>query len=256
MGQDGLCLDSDGTSRYNFPKLVPCNPKEERQVWNIVDDGTIHWTNDRCLFPYGKKVTGQYFLVKTGMCDELTQQEKTWSLNNNPNTISHVDSGLVLTVKNYTKTLTVVPYKSNNPSQIWAIQEAPRVGLIMGLHNYKCLWSDGPHRSGQVFVHDCLAGTWFNQVWALFHDGSIRLESDRSLCLTSSSGAAPYFFVDVFKCEDKAEQRWVVETDGGAIHHPGSDLVMDVIPMSNQPQPVVLFSQNGATTQQWTFMHL
>ncbi|XP_022149160.1 nigrin b-like [Momordica charantia] len=250
VGRDGMCLDivvPNVRPLYAQTQLSRCDVAKQTQMWSILEDGTIR-TKDNlyCLVPYNDAYEAKAVL---GKCSELIRSDKKWK-HRSDGTFVHENSGFVLTAK--PDNFVILGTDAYTPSQSWEATEglSPSVVNIKWLEN-QCLQSMD---NGAPFVYLNLCDKKNkNQHWALYSDGTIRVDNygSRDYCLTSQRN--PSSVILVSNCDDKATQRWDINEDN-FIYHPNTNLVLDVDRKPEGSQIVVIDTRDGTPTQQWTIL--
>ncbi|GJT00375.1 ribosome-inactivating protein [Tanacetum coccineum] len=98
-----------------------------------------------------------------------------------------------------------------------------------------------------VWLANCVIGTEPRQ--QLYGDRTIRLYSDRTLCVTSD-GDDSLDSIILLKCQGSGNQRWTFMADG-TILNPNSRLVMDVQNSDVSLQEIILYQPTGNPNQNW-----
>ncbi|KAF7113331.1 hypothetical protein RHSIM_RhsimUnG0137100 [Rhododendron simsii] len=220
-GRDGLCVDvRDGRNNdENLIQLWPCG-QQSNQQWTFRTDGTIR-SLGKCMTAYGYS-PGDYVMIFD--CETAVQDATKWSLSTD-GTITNHHSGLVLTANEpaWGTTLTVET-NIHAASQGWRVVEEvyPTVTTIIGFNDL-CMQTNNDNT--RVWLESCVDRRQ-QQQWALYGDGTIRVNSDHNLCLTSDGHSSSDVII-VLRCQGWGNQRWVFHTDG-TILNPNAKLVMDV----------------------------
>ncbi|XP_058223283.1 ribosome-inactivating protein SNAI-like [Rhododendron vialii] len=99
-----------------------------------------------------------------------------------------------------------------------------------------------------VWLESCVDGRQ-QQQWALYGDGTIRVHSNRNLCLTSDGHSSSAVII-ILRCQGVGNQRWVFNADG-TISYPNAKLVMNVKNSDVSLHQIILYQPNGNPSQQW-----
>ncbi|KAK9932615.1 hypothetical protein M0R45_019843 [Rubus argutus] len=235
-GANGLCVDvkNGNGSDGNAVQLWQCG-EQSSQRWTFEIDGTIH-SLGKCLAIND----GSNYVIITNCTTAISSAIK-WALSSD-GTISNPSSGLVLTVPTSAAgTNLTVETNAVFPLQGWTVGEDvnARVCIIKGYGN-NC-WTG----SGSILsLEGCIVSKNDEQYWAFYNDGTIRLDSNRSLCVNSEgheSGAN----ITLVQCKGTwSGQRWVFKADGTVLN-PYTNLVIDGI------EQFVLSKSNGNMSQQF-----
>ncbi|KAE9452362.1 hypothetical protein C3L33_15736, partial [Rhododendron williamsianum] len=245
-GRDGFCMDvRDGRDNDGNPiQLWPCGQQQSNQQWTFRTDGTIR-SLGKCMTASGYS-PGHYVMIFD--CETAGQDATKWSLSTD-GTITNPHSGLVLTATNehvQGNTLTVET-NIHAASQGWRVVEEvyPTVTTIMGFNDL-CMQANNDNT--RVWLESCVDSRQ-QQQWALYGDGTIRVNSDHNLCLTSD-GHSSLDVIIVRRCQGWGNQRWVFHTDG-TILNPNAKLVMDVRQSDVSLKQIILYQPTGNPNQRW-----
>nr|O22415.1 RecName: Full=Ribosome-inactivating protein SNAIf; AltName: Full=Agglutinin I; Contains: RecName: Full=SNAIf-A chain; AltName: Full=rRNA N-glycosidase; Contains: RecName: Full=Linker peptide; Contains: RecName: Full=SNAIf-B chain; Contains: RecName: Full=TrSNAIf; Flags: Precursor [Sambucus nigra]AAC49989.1 type 2 ribosome-inactivating protein SNAIf precursor [Sambucus nigra] len=237
-GWDGLCVDvRDG--HYidgNTVQLGPCG-NECNQLWTFRTDGTIRWLG-KCL------TTSSSVMIYD--CNTVPPEATKWVVSTD-GTITNPRSGLVLTAPQAAEgTALSLENNIHAARQGWTVGDVePLVTFIVG-YKQMCLTENGENNF--VWLEDCVLNR-VEQEWALYGDGTIRVNSNRSLCVTSEDHE-PSDLIVILKCEGSGNQRWVFNTNG-TISNPNAKLVMDVAQSNVSLRKIILYPPTGNPNQQW-----
>nr|AAN05009.1 ribosome-inactivating protein [Binary vector pGV4945] len=244
-GRDGLCVDvRDGRDNDGNPiQLWPCGAQRNQQ-WTFHTDGTIR-SMGKCMTTYGYS-PGNYVMIFN--CRTAVPDATKWVVSID-GSITNPRSGLVLTALQaaHGTTLTVNT-NTHSARQGWSVGDdvQPIVTYIVGFKDM-CL----QRNSTRVWLEDCAVDRQ-QQRWALYSDGTIRVDSDRSLCVTSN-GHSSRDVIIILTCDGRGNQRWVFNTDG-TILNPNAQLVMDVRGSDVALRQIILYQPTGNPNQQWMTM--
>ncbi|KAM2913800.1 hypothetical protein COP2_044410 [Malus domestica] len=245
-GLEGLCidvkngLDNDG----NLVQIWPCG-QQRNQKWTFQPDETIR-SMEKCMTAYSTSSPKNYVMIYN--CTTAVPEATKWALSTD-GTITHRRSGLVLTAHEATQgtTLTIAT-NSHSPKQGWRVADdvEPTVTSIIG-YSDMCLTANDD--KSRVWMEYCVPSK-NQQQWALYSEGTIRVNSDRTLCVTSNGHNSSNVII-ILKCELKrGDQRWVFKTDG-SILNPNAELVMDVKNSDVYLRQIILYPYYGTPNQQW-----
>nr|Q41358.1 RecName: Full=Ribosome-inactivating protein SNAI; AltName: Full=Agglutinin I; Contains: RecName: Full=SNAI-A chain; AltName: Full=rRNA N-glycosidase; Contains: RecName: Full=Linker peptide; Contains: RecName: Full=SNAI-B chain; Contains: RecName: Full=TrSNAI; Flags: Precursor [Sambucus nigra]AAC49158.1 lectin precursor [Sambucus nigra]prf//2206328A NeuAc-gal/GalNAc-binding lectin [Sambucus nigra] len=237
-GWDGLCVDV----RYghyidgNPVQLRPCG-NECNQLWTFRTDGTIRWLG-KCLTASSS--------VMIYDCNTVPPEATKWVVSID-GTITNPHSGLVLTAPQAAEgTALSLENNIHAARQGWTVGDVePLVTFIVG-YKQMCLRENGENNF--VWLEDCVLNR-VQQEWALYGDGTIRVNSNRSLCVTSEDHE-PSDLIVILKCEGSGNQRWVFNTNG-TISNPNAKLLMDVAQRDVSLRKIILYRPTGNPNQQW-----
>ncbi|XP_038877566.1 seed lectin-like [Benincasa hispida] len=239
-GRAGLCADvKNGFSNDGNPIILyPCG-QQANQNWTFQRDGTIQ-SLGKCL-----TFNDTNFVVIYN-CSKVAPSTIKWKVSID-GTISHPSSGLVLTA-NSPAANTKLKMEANTQtfSQCWRVGNyiEPIVGSIIGFYGV-CL--EATNDNTNLKLADCVKNKR-QQYWALYGDGTIRVNSSRNLCVSSSSSdCIPGRVVTVLKCNGGSNQRWYFNVNG-SIMNPKCGMGMDVDTRWND---IILYPKTGEATQQW-----
>nr|AAC49672.1 precursor ribosome inactivating protein [Sambucus nigra] len=239
-GRDGLCVDvRDGLAKDGNPvQLLSCGQQSSQQ-WTFRTDGTIR-SLGKCLTNSGDS-SGNYAMIYN--CDTAIRDATKWVLSID-GTITHRLSGLVLTAPQAAQGTTLLLQKNiHAASQGWIVGNVvPLVTFIVG-YNQMCLRANT--QNNPLWLEDCVLNRR-EQMWALYGDGTIRVNSDRSLCVSHSSSD----LIIILKCQGSSNQRWVFNTNG-TISNPNAKLVMEVRQSDVSLRQIIIYHPTGNLNQQW-----
>ncbi|CAK9187433.1 unnamed protein product, partial [Ilex paraguariensis] len=243
-GRDGLCVDvRDGHDNDGNPiQLWPCG-QQRNQQWTFHTDGTIR-SMGKCMTTYGYS-HGDYVMIFD--CSTAVPDATKWVVSID-GSITNPHSGLVLTAPDATQgTTLLVENNIHAARQGWSVGEhvEPTVTFIVG-YKEMCLQANNEHN--HVWLEDCVLNRR-QQRWALYGDSTIRVDTDRSLCVTSDGHSSSDVII-ILKCQGWGNQRWVFNPNG-AILNPNAKLVMDVKGSDVSLRQIILFQPNGNPNQQW-----
>ncbi|KAK9911618.1 hypothetical protein M0R45_035514 [Rubus argutus] len=234
-GANGLCVDVKNGSDGSAVQLWQCG-EQSSQRWTFETDGTIH-SLGKCLAIND----GSNYVIITN-CTTATSSATKWALSSD-GTISNPSSGLVLTaMTSAAGTNLMVETNAVTPLQGWTAGENvnARVCIIKGYGN-EC-WT--AVSGSNVGLEGCVVSKNDEQYWAFYNDGTIRLDSDHSLCVNSESHESGAN-ITLVQCRGTwSGQRWVFKADGTVLN-PYTNLVIDGI------EQFVLSKSNGNITQQF-----
>ena len=235
-GANGLCVDvnNGNGSDGNAVQLWQCG-EQSSQRWMFETDGTIH-SLGKCLAIND----GSNYVIITNCTTAISSAIK-WALSSD-GTISNPSSGLVLTAPTSAEgTNLTVETNAVTPLQGWTAGENvnSRVCIIKGYGN-NCWTGSG----SSVALEGCILSKNDEQLWAFYNDGTIRLGSDRSLCVNSEGHESGAIITLVQCIGNWSGQRWVFKADGTVLN-PYTNLVIDGI------EQFVLSKSNGSITQQF-----
>ncbi|CAK9139812.1 unnamed protein product, partial [Ilex paraguariensis] len=243
-GRDGLCVDvrDERDNDGNPIQLWPCG-QQRNQQWTFHTDGTIR-SMGKCMTTYGYS-HGHYVMIFD--CSTAVPDATKWVVSID-GSITNPRSGLVLTAPDATKgTTLLVENNIHDARQGWSVGEhvEPTVTFIVG-YKEMCLQANNEHN--HVWLEDCVFNR-LQQRWALYSDGTIRVDSDHSLCVTSDGHSSSDVII-ILKCQGWGNQRWVFNTDG-TILNPNAKLVMDVRRSNVSLRQIILYQPTGNPNQQW-----
>nr|Q9M654.1 RecName: Full=Ribosome-inactivating protein PMRIPm; Contains: RecName: Full=PMRIPm A chain; AltName: Full=rRNA N-glycosidase; Contains: RecName: Full=Linker peptide; Contains: RecName: Full=PMRIPm B chain; Flags: Precursor [Polygonatum multiflorum]AAF37218.1 ribosome inactivating protein RIPm [Polygonatum multiflorum] len=253
-GRAGWCVDvKDGRDNDGNPiQVLSCGDGQERkQQWTFHRDGTIRSKLGKCMTAYGFK-HGEYVMIYD--CDTAIAGANKWVVSID-GTITNPISGLVLTApRGATGTTLLVEKNVHAARQCWRVGDdvEPIVTKIVGFQE-KCLEANylentNVSRYTKVFLDDCVLDRQ-QQRWALYSDGTIRADSDRSLRVTAD-GHRSLDSIIILACKGWGNQRWVFNTDG-TILNPNAKLVMDVKDSDVSLLQIILHQSTGKPNQKW-----
>lgn len=247
-GRDGLCVDvRDGRDNDGNPiQLWPCGAEQQRnQQWTFHRDGTIR-SMGKCMTAYGYS-QGDYVMIFN--CRTAVPDATKWAVSID-GSITNPRSGLVLTAPQAAQGTTLLVVKNTHSAkQSWSVGDdvEPIVTYIVGFKDM-CLQGN----STRVWLEDCAVDRQ-QQRWALYSDGTIRVDSDRSLCVTSN-GHSSSDVVIILACDGRGNQRWVFNSTDGTILNPNARLVMDVRQSNVALRQIILYQPTGNPNQKWMTM--
>nr|ATY37423.1 ribosome-inactivating protein precursor [Sambucus ebulus] len=242
-GRDGLCVGVR-SGQYNDGTPV--------QLWSCGQQSNQQWTfrTDRTIRSLGKCLTnsggsyGNSAVIYN--CDTAIPGATKWVLSID-GTITNPASGLVLTAPQAAQGTTLLLQNNvHAASQSWSVGNVkPLVTFIVG-YNQMC--SQGNTENNPVRLEDCVLNR-SEQKWALYGDGTIRVNSNRSLCVTTE-GHSTSDLIIILKCQGLSNQRWVFNTNG-TISNPNAKLVMEVRQSNVSLRQVIIYHPTGNANQQW-----
>ncbi|PWA87193.1 ribosome-inactivating protein [Artemisia annua] len=248
IGRNGLCVDVKIKDYYHdgaATMLWPCGNAKRDQLWTFKSDGTIR-SNGKCLTTYGYS-PGNYIMIYD--CDRAEPDATKWYLSN-VGTIINPRSGLAIAAETSTQGTELALAENNNSSrQAWSARNysQPTINYISGFRGM-CLQANG--FNGSVWLEDCYIWTMpSSQQWALYGDSTIRLYSNRTLCVTSK-GPNSWDQIILLECQGSENQRWTFMADG-TILNPNARLVMDVRESDVTLQEIILRHPTGNPNQKW-----
>ncbi|XP_058220732.1 ribosome-inactivating protein PMRIPt-like [Rhododendron vialii] len=245
-GRDGLCVDvRDGRDNDGNPiQLWPCG-QQSNQQWTFQTDGTIR-SLGKCMTTYGYS-PGVYITIFN--CGTAAQNATKWSLSSD-GTITNPHSGLVLTANQAAQgTILTVETNVHAASQGWRVlgeEVNPTVTTIIGFNDL-CMQANNDN--SRVWLESCVDSRQ-QQQWALYGDGTIRVNSDHNLCLTSD-GHSSLDVIIILRCQGWGNQRWVFNSTDGTILNPNAKLVMDVKESNVSLRQIILYQPTGNPNQRW-----
>lgn len=246
IGRDGLCVDVRDGKYHDGNSIIlwPCGNAQLNQLWTFRSDGTIR-SNGKCLTTYGY-APGNYIMIYD--CDLAVREASQWFLYN-AGTIMNPKSGLVIAAESSTQGTTLTVAEDNNSSrQAWSPGNytQPTITYITGFGEM-CLQGNGANN--RVWLANCVFRTEPRQQWALYGDGTIRLYSDSTLCVTSDGHSSSDSII-LLRCQGWGNQRWTFMPDG-TILNPNARLVMDVRQSNVSLQNIILYQPTGNPNQFW-----
>ncbi|GKB18381.1 ribosome-inactivating protein, partial [Tanacetum coccineum] len=179
-----------------------CGNAQRNQLWTFKSDGTIR-SNGKCLTTNGYAFR-QYIMIYD--CDTAKPDATKWILYN-AGSFMNPTSGLVIAAETSTQATVLALAEDNNSSrQAWSAGNytQPTKNYISGFREM-CLQANGAN--ARVWLANYVIGTEPRQQWALYGDGTIRLYSDRTLCVTSD-GHESLDSIILLKCQGWGDQRW------------------------------------------------
>ncbi|KAL8198138.1 hypothetical protein R6Q57_030048 [Mikania cordata] len=182
-------------------------------------------------------------------CDTAVVEATKWFLYDIIGTIMNPTSGLVIAAESAAQGTTLTVAEDNNSSrQAWTAGNytEPTISYISGFREM-CLQANGENVG--VWLENCVIGTEPRQQWALYGDRTIRLYSDRTLCVTSDGHESSDIII-LLKCQGWGNQRWAFMPDG-TILNPNARLVMDVRQSDVSLKQIILYQPTGNPNQQW-----
>ncbi|KAK9049130.1 hypothetical protein SSX86_031903 [Deinandra increscens subsp. villosa] len=244
IGRDGQCVDVKNNQYNNGNSIIlwVCINAQRNQLWTFKSDGTIR-SNGKCLTTSGNNII-------IFDCDTAVPEATQWFLYN-AGTIMNPKSGLVISAATSTQgTLLTVAKDSNSSTQAWSAGNytQPTINYISGFREM-CLQANSTSTNTRVWLENCVIGTEPRQQWALYGDSTIRLFSDRTLCMTSN-GHHSLDRIILVKCQGQGNQRWTFMADG-TILNPNAGLVMDVRDSDVSLQEIILHQPTGNPNQKW-----
>nr|GEY27201.1 ribosome-inactivating protein [Tanacetum cinerariifolium] len=241
IGRDGQCMDVKENQYGNGNPIIlfPCGNAQRNQLWTFKSDGTIR-SNGKCL-----TTSGNYIMIFD--CD-LAPETTKWILHN-AGTIMNPRLRLVIAAESSTpRTVLTAAVDSNSSRQAWSAGNytQPTITYISGFLEM-CLQANG--ENARVWLANCVIDTEPRQQWAIYGDRTIRLYSDRTLCVTSD-GHESVDSIILFKCQGSEAQRWTFMADA-TILNPYAQLVMDVRGSDVSLQEIILYPPTGNPNQKW-----
>lgn len=123
--------------------------------------------------------------------------------------------------------------------------DPPAITYIIG---FRVMCMQASDVNARVYLANCVKELR-KQQWAFYGDGTIRLHSDPSLCLTSDGrGNLPHIIL--LNCLGWSSQVWTFTHDR-SILNPSTGLVMDVRGGDVTSQEIILYSPKGSPNQVW-----
>ncbi|KAI7737201.1 hypothetical protein M8C21_015039 [Ambrosia artemisiifolia] len=246
IGRDGQCMDVKGSQYNNGNAIIlwACGNAQRNQLWTFKSDGTIQ-SNGKCLATEGY-TSGNRIIISD--CDTDAPEATQWILYD-IGTIMNPKSGLVIAAETSTQGIVLTVAEDNNSSrQAWSAGNytQPAINYIIGLCEM-CLEANGAN--ARVWLANCVIGTEPRQQWALYGDSTIRLYSDRTLCVTSDGHDIDSVIL-LLRCQGLGNQRWTFMADG-TILNPNARLVMDVRQSNPSLQEIILWPPTGNPNQNW-----
>ncbi|KGN51070.1 seed lectin [Cucumis sativus] len=244
-GQDGLCADvaRDGSHVISSP----CG-QQANQQWTFHRDHTIR-SSDKCLIPNKSKANP---LAVIQNCNKVSQEDATWDVSIS-GTIMNPAYDLVLTSKNGINDNSLSMKKNKYcGNQGWRVGNyvEPIIASIIGVKQM-CL--EATEENTNIWLEECVKNK-IEQSWAVFSDGSIRVNNDHSLCMTASSIESKQRIV-IAKCNGLASQRWVLKADGTISTPKYEGLVMDVAQSNVDLKEIVLYPRSDLVSQHWVALY-
>nr|QAU19548.1 ebulin I [Sambucus ebulus] len=243
-GRDGLCVDvRNGYDTDGTPiQLFPCG-SEKNQQWTFYKDGTTR-SMGKCMTANGLNSGSS---IMTFNCDTAVENATKWALPID-GSIINPSSGRVITAPSAaSRTTLLLDNNIHAASQGWTVSNdvQPIVTSIVG-YNETCLQANG--ENNRVWMEDCEI-TSLQQQWVLFGDRTIRVNSDRGLCVTSN-GYSSKDLIIILKCQGLASQSWLFNSDGTIVNL-NATLVMDVKQSDVSLRQIIIVPPTGNPNQQW-----
>ncbi|KAG7013862.1 hypothetical protein SDJN02_24031, partial [Cucurbita argyrosperma subsp. argyrosperma] len=244
-GLDGFCVEAQnkGWSDGNPVILSPCGEKLT-QRWSFQSDGRIGYSGKCLSFNLSSYVV-------TYNCSEGAAGSIRWKVSVE-GMISNPNSDLVLTANASRRSamLTAEP-NAKTLGQSWRVGNYvwPIVGSIIGLEE-TCL--ESMDNNAKVWLEKCVEKK-AEQYWAVYSDGSIRVNSSRNFCVSAASDS-PGGLITITNCNGSSKQRWVFMADA-TILNPKSGLVMEVEGSQVSRNKIILYPIKGRSSQQWTLFY-
>nr|AAC15886.1 ribosome inactivating protein precursor [Sambucus nigra] len=244
VGRDGLCVDvRDGYDTDGTPiQLWPCGSQRNQQ-WTFHKDDTIR-SMGKCMTANGFN-SGSSIMIFN--CSTAVKNATKWEVPID-GSIINPSSGRVMTAPSAaSRTILLLQNNIYAASQGWTVSNdvQPVVASIVG-YKEMCLQANGENNG--VWMENCEV-TSLQQQWALFGDRTIRVNSDRGLCVTTN-GYHSKDLIIILKCQGLPSQRWFFNSNG-AIVNPNSTLVMDVKANDVSLREIIIFPSHGDPNQQW-----
>ncbi|XP_038884101.1 seed lectin-like [Benincasa hispida] len=240
-GREGFCIDATRGIQYDGNPIIssPCE-HQSNEKWSFQRDGTIRYSNKCLTFD-----TSRFVVLYN--CSKVEAKSTKWNVAID-GTISNPSSGLVLTANSSTSnTQLIVEANKYTIGQGWRVGNyvEPIIGSIIGLEQM-CL--EATNNNTNMWLENCVLNK-AEQYWAVYSDGSIRVNSERNLCVTSSSDRSSALIV-IDECNGTANQRWNFKADG-TIFNLKTKLVVDVERAMVSLKRIILFRKTGNPNQDW-----
>lgn len=244
-GREGFCIDAtrellkDGSHVI----LYPCGPQLNKK-WAFQSDGTIQYSN-MCL-----TFNDEHYVVIYN-CSKVEPSTIRWNISID-GTISNPSSGLVLTANASTRsTILTVEVNKYTTGQGWRVGNyvKPIISSIIGMEEM-CL--EATNNYTNMWLENCVKNKE-EQYWAVYSDGSIRVNKNHNLCVSSPSDFSPGL-ITIVECNGTSNQRWNFMADA-TILNPKTGMVMDVEVAKVSRKRIIVYHKNGRRNQQWTLIY-
>ncbi|KGN45978.1 seed lectin [Cucumis sativus] len=245
-GQNGFCVDSSRILDYNGnPIILYRCINQLNQEWTFLSDKTIRYSNKCLTFE-----TSRYVVLYN--CSEVEEKGNIrWNVAID-GTISNPSSGLVLTTDPSTnRSQLIVEVNKFTTSQGWRVGNyvKPIIGSIIGMEEM-CL--EATNNNTNMWLEKCVKNK-AEQYWAVYSDGSIRVNRKRNLCVSSSSNRSGALLI-IDECKGTSNQRWNFLANG-TILNPETKKVVDVYGSMVSAKRIILYPKTGLANQQWTLFY-
>lgn len=246
IGQNGFCVDASNRLHQDDNSIIlyRCG-YQSNQEWTFLSDKTIRYSNKCLTFD-----TSRFVVLYN--CSEVEKKSNIrWNVAID-GTISNPSSGLVLTTNPSTNSSQlIVEVNKFTTSQGWRVGNyvEPLTGSIIGLEEM-CL--EATNNNTNVWLEKCVKNK-AEQYWAVYGDGSIRVNSKRNLCVSSSSNRILALII-IEECNGTSNQRWNFLANG-AILNPETKMVMDVYRFMVSRKKNILYRKTGERNQEWALFY-
>ena len=251
VGINNLCVDVflelyfDG----NLVQLYPCKSDGDvNQQWSLEKNGTIQ-SKGKCLATNGTS-PGSYVFISD--CNKVKASATIWKVQKD-GSILNPSSSLVLTSKSG-KSGSLLTLETNVYAlgQGWNFTSVskPSPKSIVGL------WGSCLEFNKYVPKLAKCVKNKTKQKWNFYADGSIRLDANTDLCLTSNGNTRGSSVVVVSCSPVSYNQRWTFGDSHGAkasftILNVNNALVLDVSYSILNPFKIIIWDFNGGANQVW-----
>eukprot|EP00258_Populus_trichocarpa_P043269 XP_024459288.1 ricin-like [Populus trichocarpa] len=250
VGINNLCVDVflelyfDG----NLVQLYPCKSDGDvNQQWSLEKNGTIQ-SKGKCLATNGTS-PGSYVFISD--CNKVKASATIWKVQKD-GSILNPSSSLVLTSKSG-KSGSLLTLETNVYAlrQGWRFTDVskPSPKSIVGLWDY-CL----EFNKYVPKLAKCVENKT-EQKWNFYADGSIRLDANTDLCLTSNGNTKGSLVLVVSCSPVSSNQRWTFGDSHGTAYFPilnvNNALVLDVSYSILNLFEIIIWKFNGGANQVW-----
>nr|5Y42_C Chain C, Seed lectin [Trichosanthes anguina]5Y42_F Chain F, Seed lectin [Trichosanthes anguina]5Y97_C Chain C, Seed lectin [Trichosanthes anguina] len=251
-GRDALCVDVAGALTSDGSRLIlyPCG-QQVNQKWTFHSDGTVR-SLGKCLATNNSKFGN---LVVIYDCSKLAAEDISWDVSVGGTIMNPNYEDLALTSNKATRSTNLtMEVNTYSASQGWRVGNyvQPIIGSIVGLDDMCLEATDG---NTNMWLEECVPNQR-EQSWALYSDGTIRVDDNRELCVTASSSTYDNWkVITILNCDGSNNQRWVFLADG-SISTPGNQrLAMDVARSDVDLKKIILHRPHGDLNQQWVLFY-
>jgi hypothetical protein len=250
VGVNNLCVDVFNGYYFdgNVVQLYPCKSNGDvNQQWSLEEDGTIQ-SNGTCLATNGTSPGSNVFISD---CNEVKASATIWEVRKDGSILNPISSLFLTSKSGKSGSLLTLETNVYALGQGWRFSDVskPSPKSIVGLWDY-CL----EFNKYVPKLAKCVENKT-EQKWNFYADGSIRVDANTDLCLTSDGNTEGSLVLGVSCSPVSSNQRWALGESHGTAYFPilnvNNALVLDASYSILNLFEITIWDFNGGANQKW-----